>query len=59
MFLSQAIYVLGVATISASKQDATIARQQKQIEALTSAVQKVSDRLDATQCAAQLVTSNE
>jgi hypothetical protein len=36
---------------------ATIARQQKQIEALTATVQKVSEKLELTKAAPQLVTN--
>jgi hypothetical protein len=40
------------------EQDAIIARQQKQIEALTAAVQKVSAQLEVSKAAPQTVTNN-
>jgi len=42
-----------------TKQDAIIAQQQKQIEALTAGLQKVSDRLEASKAAPQLVAENQ
>jgi hypothetical protein len=39
------------------KQEATIARQQKQIEALTAGLQKVSAQLDSTKPAPQVVNN--
>jgi hypothetical protein len=41
-----------------TKQDAIIAQQQKQIEALTAGLQKVSDQLEASKLAPQLVAEN-
>ncbi len=41
------------------KQEATIAKQQKQIEALTTGLQKVSDRLEVSKAAPQLVADNQ
>ena len=41
-----------------TKQDAIIAQQQKQIEALTAAVQKVSDQLKLTKPAPQVVAND-
>jgi hypothetical protein len=38
---------------------ATAARQQKQIETLTTALQRVSDRLEASKAAPQLVVGNQ
>ncbi len=42
---------------SSAKQAATVAQQQQQIEALTAAVQKVSEKLELTKAAPQLVTN--
>ena len=42
----------------AAKQEATIAKQQKQIEALTAGLQKVSAQLEASRPAKQTVVSN-
>jgi uncharacterized coiled-coil protein SlyX len=42
----------------AAKQDATIAKQQKQIEALTTGLQKVSDQLELSKPAPQMVDNN-
>jgi len=42
-----------------TKQDATIAKQQKQIEALTAGLQKVSDRLELSKPAPQMVADNQ
>jgi Chaperone of endosialidase len=44
---------------SASKQEATIAKQQKQIEALATGLQKVSDRLELNKPARQIVDNNQ
>jgi hypothetical protein len=41
------------------EQEATIARQQKQIEALTTGLQKVSDQLELSKPAAQVVQNNQ
>jgi hypothetical protein len=41
-----------------AKQEAIIARQQKQIETLTAGLQKVSDQLEASKAAPQLVVNN-
>ena len=41
------------------KQEATIAKQQKQIEALTVGLQKVSAQLELTKPAAQTVNNNQ
>jgi len=41
------------------KQDAIIAQQQKQIEALTTGLQKVSDRLEVSKAAPQMVADNQ
>jgi len=41
-----------------AKQEATIARQQKQIEALTTGLQKVSDQLELSKLAPQIVGNN-
>jgi hypothetical protein len=40
-------------------QDAIIARQQKQIEALTATVQKVSNQLEVNKAAQRVVASNQ
>jgi len=40
------------------KQEAMIAQQQKQIEALTATVQKVSDQLEMSKAAPQVAVSN-
>jgi uncharacterized coiled-coil protein SlyX len=40
-----------------AKQETTIAQQQKQIEALTATVQKVSDQIAHTEPAPRLVTN--
>jgi uncharacterized coiled-coil protein SlyX len=42
---------------AAAKQEATIERQQKQIETLTATVQKVSDQLQPNKPAPQLVAN--
>ncbi len=42
-----------------AKQDATIARQQKQIEALTTGLQKVSAQVEANRPAPQIVSSDQ
>ena len=42
-----------------AKQETTIARQQNQIEGLTATVQKVSDRLELSKPAPQLVADNQ
>jgi uncharacterized coiled-coil protein SlyX len=44
---------------SSAKQAATVAQQQKQIEALTAAVQKVSNQLEINKAAQQVVASNQ
>jgi len=41
------------------EQGATIAKQQKQIEALTTGLQKVSDQLEASKATPQIVVSNQ
>jgi hypothetical protein len=41
------------------EQGATIAKQQKQIEALTAGLQKVSAQLELTKPAAQTVNNNQ
>jgi len=41
-----------------AKQEATIAQQQKQIDTLTAAVQKVSARLEVSKAAPQAVVNN-
>jgi Chaperone of endosialidase len=43
---------------TAAKQEATIAKQQKQIEALTTGLQKVSDQLEPSKAASRIVVSN-
>jgi hypothetical protein len=43
---------------TAAKQEATIAKQQKQIEALTTGLQKVSDELEVSKPAPQTVLNN-
>ena len=43
---------------TAAKQEATIAKQQKQIEALTTGLQKVSDQLELSRPGPQIVGSN-
>jgi hypothetical protein len=43
---------------TAAKQEATIAKQQKQIEALTTGLQKVSDQLELSKTAPQTVVNN-
>jgi uncharacterized coiled-coil protein SlyX len=40
-----------------AKQEATIAKQQKQIEDLTAGLQKVSDRLEVSKAAPQVVNN--
>jgi hypothetical protein len=42
-----------------SKQEALIAKQQKQIEALTTGFQKVSDQLELNRRAPQIVTNDK
>ena len=42
-----------------ANQDATIAQQQKQIEALTTGLQKVSAQLEASKPATQTVLNNQ
>ena len=42
-----------------AKQDATIARQQKQLEALTTGLQKVSDQLELSKPAPRTVVNNQ
>ncbi|HJW38850.1 MAG TPA: tail fiber domain-containing protein [Candidatus Udaeobacter sp.] len=44
---------------TAAKQEATIARQQKQIEALTTGLQKVSDQLELSKTAPRTVGNNQ
>jgi uncharacterized coiled-coil protein SlyX len=44
---------------NAAKQDATIAQQQKQIEALTLGLQRVSAQLEASKPAPQVVNNNQ
>jgi uncharacterized coiled-coil protein SlyX len=44
---------------TAAKQEATIARQQKQIEALTTGLQKVSDKLELNKPGPQMIGSNQ
>ena len=46
-------------TATVAKQEAVIAKQQEQIEALTATVQKVSDRLELTKAAPQIVAENQ
>jgi hypothetical protein len=41
------------------KQEATIARQQKQIDALTAGLQRVSEQLEASKPAPQVVSNNQ
>ena len=41
------------------QQDATIAKQQKQIEALTTGLQKVSDQLELSKPAPRTVSNNQ
>ena len=41
-----------------AKQESTIAQQQKQIEALTTGLQKVSDQMDLAKAAPQLVAND-
>jgi len=43
---------------TAAKQEATIAKQQKQIEALTTGLQKVSDQLELSKPVPQVVVNN-
>ena len=43
---------------AAAKQEATIARQEKQIEALTAGLQKVSAQLEVSKPAPQTVLNN-
>jgi len=49
------------ATIAQQQKDfqATAARQQKQIEALTATVQKVSDKVEVSRPAPQIVADNQ
>jgi uncharacterized coiled-coil protein SlyX len=42
-----------------TKQDATIAQQQKQIEALTTGLQKVSNQLELSRPVPQIVANNQ
>jgi uncharacterized coiled-coil protein SlyX len=44
---------------TAAKQEATIAKQQKQIEALTTGLQKVSDQLELSKPAPRTVSNNQ
>jgi hypothetical protein len=44
---------------TAQKQEAMIAKQQKQIEALTANLQKVSDQMELSKPSAQLVDDNQ
>jgi uncharacterized coiled-coil protein SlyX len=44
---------------NAAKQEATIAQQQKQIEALTAGLQKVSAQLEANKPASQVAENNQ
>ena len=44
---------------TAAKQEATIAQQQKQIEALTAGLQKVSDELELKKSATQIVLNKQ
>jgi uncharacterized coiled-coil protein SlyX len=44
---------------AAAKQEATIAKQQKQIEALTTGLQKVSDQLELSEPAPRTVVNNQ
>jgi len=44
---------------NAAKQDAAIARQQKEIELLTAGLQKVSAQLEASKAAPQTVLNNQ
>ena len=44
---------------SVSKQGATIARQQEQIQALTTGLQKVSAQLELSKPASQMVDNNQ
>jgi Chaperone of endosialidase len=44
---------------TAAKQEATIAKQQKQIEALTAGLQKVSNRLEVGKTAPRIVADNQ
>ena len=44
---------------AAAKQEAIISRQQKQIEALTAGLQKVSDQLELSKPAPQTVLNNQ
>jgi len=46
-------------TSSAAKQEANIAKQQKQIEALTTGLQKVSAQLEISKAAPQTVLNNQ
>ncbi len=46
-------------TSTAAKQEATIAKQQKEIEALTTGLKKVSDEIEVSKVAPQLVVSNQ
>ena len=41
------------------KQEATIAKQQKQIEAFTAGLQKVSAQIEASKAAPQMVNNNQ
>jgi uncharacterized coiled-coil protein SlyX len=44
---------------TAARQEATIARQQKQIEALTAGLQRVTDQLDLSRPAPRTVGNNQ
>jgi uncharacterized coiled-coil protein SlyX len=44
---------------TAAKQEATIAKQQKQIDALTTGLQKVSDQLELSKPAPRTVVNNQ
>jgi uncharacterized coiled-coil protein SlyX len=46
-------------TSTDAKQEATIAKQQRQIEALTAGLQKVSAQLELSRPAPQAVVTNE
>jgi uncharacterized coiled-coil protein SlyX len=50
--------IIAQITSNAAKQETTIARQQKQIQALTAGLQKVSAQLELGKAAAQTVLNN-
>jgi len=52
-------YDHGIAGVSIIEWDSTVARQQKQIEALTAGLQKVSAQLEVSKSAPETVLNNQ